>query len=60
MKTALLIIWYLLLASGFSYCTYVAFEKSLWSTNAAKPWAKRGLLFLLVIILSICAVSYFR
>jgi len=56
----LLIIWYIWLTGCFSGYTYVAYRKSLWSFNEAKPWAKRSLLFLALFIVTGICESYFK
>lgn len=55
-----LAIWYIWLIVFFGVYTSIAYRQSLWSYNNAKPAAKRALLFLVLIILTIMAESYFK
>ena len=56
----LLIFWYVWLTGCFGFYTYVAYGKSLWSWNSAKPWAKRALLFLALFIFTGICESYLK
>ncbi|MNH35915.1 hypothetical protein D3C79_966580 [compost metagenome] len=56
----LLIFWYLWLVVCFGYYTYIAYGKSLWSFNSAKPFAKRALMFFVLFILTGICESYLK